>query len=754
MNYSLSDVEERLYEAMEEAGASPASGQHFDLQDNVIVRYRLADGSRNKKNGAFKVYLDDRPAGWVENWKTGAKVTFTLKGFPPLSAEEKERFRLQMEQARVERAEEEARQYAQVARKAQMQWQAAQAADPKFPYLINKSVPAFSLRHGPDEVKEQPDGTTKGGDEDVLYVPLYSKDSQKIVNVQQIYRSGFKCPLVGGQMKGVFSPIGKNATGPILICEGWATGATLHFLTGFTVLCAMTAGGLSDIARMAKQRRSDREIVVCADNDHDTEKKSGKNTGISAATQAAVSCNLGAPVWPDFADGEDGSDWNDYMKLHGEEAARAHWKAKYDATHVYAAQAPSGTMETSLFPDVSVKSGKPLGTIENVEALLRFYKIQVRYNEISKDQEIYIPGHDGRTDNIQEANNNRIISLAARHEIPTARVPSFIDVVAENNRYNPVRDWIQTRDWDGTPRLTNFIATVRPHEGFDAHTADMMIRLWMLSCVAAVFKVPCEGEAPFSTAGVLVLQGDQGCGKTTWFRNLAPRGTGWIGEGRSVDPNKKDTMMGALRFWIAELGELESTLKRDMAMLKAFITDTQDVIRIPYSKKHSVFPRRTVFGASVNQAEFLSDLTGNRRWWCIPVRTIDNAHGIDMQQVWAEVYSLYEDGASWYPTEEQNEVILKASWQFTFPDPIMDMVLEKFDWSDYENAPKVTRTATEVLKLCGNEKPTPQDVRTCGTLLRRLTNKDPHKGTKGQRLYYMPASRFQLGGGYGGTDGS
>ena len=743
--YSVTEVENRLYEVMSESGMSPASGQRLDITSGQLVRYQIQGHRQGTKNGAYIVYLDDRPAGCVQNWKTGEKATFTMKGLPPLSAEDNEKFRQQMEQDRVKRAKEEQKKHALTARKALAMWNSGIAPDPNFTYLQNKKVPAYNLKQGKNETRENESGNRKGGNTDVLLVPLYDTQSKQLINLQQIYKDGSKYPLTGGKMKGVFTAIGKSNEGAILICEGWATGATLYKLTGHMVICAMSAGNLSEIARFTKQLQPNREILICADNDHQTAKKEGKNPGIAAAIAAAEASSLGAPVWPDFAPDEDGSDWNDYMILHGEEAAKTHFRQKYEEAHSIMEQAPAGTIGTELFPDQNSK-GKILGTIDNVKVLLRFYKIQAKYNEVTKQQEIYIPGVDNETDNQLEVNTNTIISLAAKHDMPQTRIASFVDVIAEENRYNPVRDWIASREWDGQPRLSEFMrTTIIPKDGFDRHTVDLILRKWMLSAVAAVFTEPAKGREPFSSVGVLVFQGAQGDGKTRWFKRLAPEGSGWIGEGKSIDPSKKDTMLGALRFWITELGELESTLKKDMAMLKAFITDTQDVIRVPYARRASVFPRRTVFGGTVNQDEFLFDMTGNRRWWCIPIESIDYMHNFDMQQVWAEVRELYDRGATWYPTREESKEIEFSSWRFVSPDPIMDLILGKYEWSGYENMNEhmiSKKTATEVLLECGMENPKSAEVRTCGIVLRKLTKREPHKSTGGQRVYYIPPKKM------------
>jgi predicted P-loop ATPase len=84
------------------------------------------------------------------------------------------------------------------------------------------------------------------------------------------------------------------------------------------------------------------------------------------------------------------------------------------------------------------------------------------------------------------------------------------------------------------------------------------------------------------------------------------------------------------------------------AALKAFITQASDTYRLPYARKNTVNPRRTVFFASVNDSKFLSDNTGNRRYWTIDCTDIDYRHQIDMQQFWAEVKTLYQPNTIMY----------------------------------------------------------------------------------------------------------
>ena len=92
--------------------------------------------------------------------------------------------------------------------------------------------------------------------------------------------------------------------------------------------------------------------------------------------------------------------------------------------------------------------------------------------------------------------------------------------------------------------------------------------------------------------GILTLQGKQGIGKTRLIKKLIPI---YVKTGLELDPSDKDKVYQCIKYWVAELGELDSTLKRDLAKLKAFITESSDEFRRPYAMKPMVYPRRTSF---------------------------------------------------------------------------------------------------------------------------------------------------------------
>ena len=127
-----------------------------------------------------------------------------------------------------------------------------------------------------------------------------------------------------------------------------------------------------------------------------------------------------------------------------------------------------------------------------------------------------------------------------------------------------------------------------------------------------------NGKHPFSLDLILVFKGKQGIGKTRFFEHLAmlPQ---YFGEGVCIDPRNKDSIIQATSNWICELGEIGSTLKKDMDSVKAMLTKANDEYRLPYGRTTLKFPRMTSFVGTVNDDKFLIDQTGNRRFATVPI---------------------------------------------------------------------------------------------------------------------------------------
>ena len=391
----------------------------------------------------------------------------------------------------------------------------------------------------------------------------------------------------------------------------------------------------------------------------------------------------------------------------------------------------------TTWPNIG-SNGQPLNTRPNVERLLDNYSISAKYNEISKDVEVLVPGVSGGSDARDNCAVSEILSLAALNRLPMSNIEGHIKTIAVRNTYNPVRDFINQREWDGRSRFADLLNTISTPDDYSRDLLAMLVRRWLLSAVAAAYL-----EAGFWSKGVLVFQGEQTLGKTAWFKALLPPDNrNLVKVGATIDPGNKDSVASAISHWLVELGELDATFRKaDIAKLKAFISQDRDDLRRPYDRLESKYQRRTVFFASVNPKHFLADDTGNVRWWTIPVTAVNYEHGIDTQQLWAEVLSWFEAGERWWLDRDEEATLEVGNEQHGQTGPVEEMILARFDWNSDRLAAYIEMTATDVLLSIGQDRPTKSQATQCGNILRKLTGRDARRTSKG-RFYLMPPKVF------------
>lgn len=382
------------------------------------------------------------------------------------------------------------------------------------------------------------------------------------------------------------------------------------------------------------------------------------------------------------------------------------------------------------FTDVKA-SGKPKATVENLKNLLDYYKVKIRYNLMSKEVEIAIPGASYTVDNAENCAIADLRSLCNRHDLPPSCVDDYVRLLGDENAYNPPRDWILSKSWDGVDRIDALVATLGAKR---SAMVSILLRRYLISGVAALFNP--DG---LSAGGMIVLQGPQYAGKTRWLRRLF-YSTQWFKEGVILNPHDKDSVKQAVSCWGAELGELDATFKRsDIAALKGFLTKDQDEFRLPYERRASKFPRRTVFGGSVNPKDYLHDDTGNRRFWTIEVTNLINPdHQVDIQQVWAQAYSYYQNGEKWYLTRDENKALNDHNEDFSTIDPMEDKILQMYDLEKKPNRPM---TITEIASEMGIERPTRKEINELSRAIQKTIDCEPRK-SNGRRVVDMPPTRL------------
>ncbi len=261
--------------------AMAASGLVYSgslIADGALHRF-TADGDKaHKKNSWYVLHDGDLSAGAFGCWQRDLSSTWCAKPERQQSPQERAQHLQRIEQLRQQREQEQQQRQQEAKQKAEKMWAAShktETAGAHF-YTKEKNLFPFGVR------------VLRG----MLLVPVFTP-AHELVGLQLISRDtdGNTCKrfLTGTPTAGNYCTIGKaNNSEALAIGEGWATMASIHAATGLPCVIAFSANNLVSVAQTMRTKFPDKKIILCADDDSETEQRTGKNTGTTAAQQAAL----------------------------------------------------------------------------------------------------------------------------------------------------------------------------------------------------------------------------------------------------------------------------------------------------------------------------------------------------------------------------------------------------------------------------------------------------------------------------------
>ena len=256
-----------------------------------------------------------------------------------------------------------------------------------------------------------------------------------------------------------------------------------------------------------------------------------------------------------------------------------------------------------------------------------------------------------------------------------------LNLVAGDNLFHPVRDYLESLEWDGQDHIaalsryfTDKHDPIAYADGTSRTVFHSFFRLW---CIGAAAKPYNIAQNP-----MLVLAGAQDAGKS-WFVNWLCKPLSSVFFEGEIKPDDKDYLRYLSTRWVWEVSELGSTVRRkDRESLKAFITQQRAIYRPAHGKRVLDKPALANFIGTVNlDGDLLNDPTGARRFHIVELNGIDwgYAKAVDQNQVWAQAYALWRGGETWRLSTEEKAVHQTIVEMHQADDPYEDYVREHFE---------------------------------------------------------------------------
>ena len=429
----------------------------------------------------------------------------------------------------------------------------------------------------------------------------------------------------------------------------------------------------------------DPDKAVCRDN-----RKVWLDAGMAAKFDFGES---GRPAWDEWSEpsakyneAEQDRTWQSFKRESGEKVITARtifklarecgWKGfRADAVDFAGLNVagPPGTLErTYAWPHmVKLRTGGERPNhkhIGNAAYLLDRRGVALRRNDFSNKIELRGLQHCAELNDIAI---NYLWSLANANGFePTPdALYRMLATLADQNRYHPVRDHLDGRTWDGTPRVDRWLAAYLGAEDTSLHCE--FGRVVLLGACRRIIEPGCKFDY------MLVLEGPQGSFKSSAIKAL---GSPWFTDSLKLGSDAKVTIEQTSGYWIVEVPELSGMGSREVEAVKAQITTEKDHARGAYDRCASTVPRQFIMIGTTNDRRYLRDKTGNRRFLPVPVGRIDLAAlQRDRDQLWAEAYARAKDGEPTVLAETVWAAAAEAQAQRVAVDMISERLAELLD---------------------------------------------------------------------------
>lgn len=297
------------------------------------------------------------------------------------------------------------------------------------------------------------------------------------------------------------------------------------------------------------------------------------------------------------------------------------------------------------------------GNIKSVKQLVRNCEIvmekdsrvsgKIRFNEFSRQAFLFgnVPWEKDNNYRAWSSSDDSSLFSIIQADYGLKSRNDYFDAfknVAFRNKFNPVKQMLDSLKWDGKPHIRCLLPEFLGAE--DSEYNRQVMRLWMLGGIARIYQPGCKFDY------TMILQGKQGIGKSTFLRLMA-LDDAWFND--SLDSLDSDKAVQSLTgSWIIELAELKSLARTagGVESVKRFLSATQDKYRVPYERRADTFYRQCVFAGTTNRADFLQDETGNRRFLIVqiginePSKSLFDSTVMDeIKQAWAEAVYIWKN---------------------------------------------------------------------------------------------------------------